>query len=29
MFIISRGIGTTGAPIRLNGSPEITLFYLT
>jgi predicted MPP superfamily phosphohydrolase len=28
-FIVSRGTGTTGAPIRLNVSPEITLFRLT
>jgi predicted MPP superfamily phosphohydrolase len=26
---VSRGIGTTGAPIRLNAPPEITLFRLT
>ena len=26
---VSRGIGTTGAPIRLNAPPEITLFHLT
>jgi len=28
-FIVSRGIGTTGVPIRLNAPPEITLFRLT
>jgi predicted MPP superfamily phosphohydrolase len=26
---VSRGIGTSGAPIRLNAPPEITLFHLT
>jgi len=26
---VSRGIGTTGAPIRLNAPPEITLLHLT
>ena len=26
---VSRGIGTTGTPIRLNAPPEVTLFRLT
>jgi predicted MPP superfamily phosphohydrolase len=26
---VNRGIGTTGPPIRLNASPEVTLFQLT
>ncbi len=26
---VSRGIGTTGPPIRLNAPPEVTLFHLT
>jgi hypothetical protein len=26
---VSRGIGTTGTPIRLNAPPEVTLFHLT
>jgi hypothetical protein len=26
---VNRGIGTTGLPIRLNASPEVTLFHLT
>lgn len=26
---VSRGIGTTGAPVRLNAPPEITLLHLT
>lgn len=26
---VNRGLGTTGTPIRVNASPEITLFHLT
>ena len=26
---VSRGIGTTGTPVRLNAPPEVTLFHLT
>ncbi len=26
---VSRGLGTTGTPVRLNAPPEITLFHLT
>lgn len=26
---VNRGLGTTGTPVRLNASPEITLFHLT
>lgn len=26
---VNRGLGTTGTPVRVNASPEITLFHLT
>jgi len=26
---VNRGLGTTGAPVRVNATPEITLFHLT
>jgi predicted MPP superfamily phosphohydrolase len=29
LLYVSRGIGTTGTPIRLNAPPEVTLFHLT